>query len=121
MNWMEAYWHWRPLLINALDTRYYNGEWLDAQVMSGRAVFLHDDHSAVVAKVRFYPTGARDIVVVCAAGDARRMRDTWIPVLEQVGRNNGCLDVAIESRQAWTRLLKALGFVKYTFCVRKAL
>lgn len=120
MTWMEAYFHWRPLLIEALDGRYFNGEWLDCQVMSGRAVFLHDEHSSLIAEVKFYPTGATDVAVICAAGDARRMCSTWVPVLEEIANRNGSLAVIVDSRQAWARLLKGFGFEEYRFCVRKA-
>jgi hypothetical protein len=118
---MEAYWRWRPLLIEALDSRYYNPEWLDAQVMSGRAIFLHDYLCAVVAEVRFYPTGARDIVVICAAGDAVQLREAMVPALSDIGRQSGCVAFVVQSRKAWSRILKRSGFEHYQTALRKDL
>lgn len=121
MTWMEAYFHWRSRLIEALDERYYTPEWLDHLIMSGRAIFFPGDDCALVAEVRFYPTGARDIFIICTAGDPIKTRDQMVPKLEEWGRKAGCLAVAGESRIAWTRLLKPLGFDTYKTAVRKAL
>ena len=118
---MEAYFHWRPLLIEALDARYYNSEWLDAQVMSGRAVFMPADDCALVAEVRFYPTGARDIFILCVAGDAEAVRDTLGPQVEAWGSRMGCLAIMGESREGWVKLLKPAGYELYKTAVRKAL
>lgn len=121
MTWMEAYWRWRPLLVEALDERYFNGEWLDAQVMSGRAVFIYADDSALVAEMRFYPTGARDVFIYCVAGAASAVRDILGPRLETWGRSNGCLAILGESRSGWTKILKTAGYELYKTAVRKAL
>lgn len=121
MTWMEAYRLWRSSLIDALDARYYNGEWLDVQVMSGRAVFLPEEDCAMVAELRFYPTGARDIFVICTAGDPIKTRDQLLPKLEAWGRDTGCLAILGESREAWIRILKSAGFETYKTGVRKAL
>jgi hypothetical protein len=121
MTWMEAYFHWRPLLIEALDARYYNPEWLDSQVMTGRAIFLPGDDCALVAEVRFYPTGARDIFVIATAGDPIKTRDQMVPQLEAWGRKTGCLAVTGESRGGWAKVLRPAAFETYKVGVRKAL
>lgn len=121
MNFAETYQLWRERLCEALDGRYYDQNWLDYVVMSGRAVMVANDTSACVYELRYYPTGARDLQVVCAAGNAVDLKANILPSLIKSAYDQGCIAIVVESREAWVRLLGDQGFETYKIAVRKGL
>jgi hypothetical protein len=118
---IEAWDCWRVPLSNALDQRYYDLPWLEWLVMSGRARFLANESAAAIAEIIYYPTGARDLKGVCAAGDVHEIVNVLIPELIEWGKSMGCIAAQIESREAWSRLLRKQGFELYKTSVRRAL
>jgi hypothetical protein len=118
---MHDYAHFRPLFEAALDGRLYRIEHLDFLLASGRAQIWFGDHSAIVTEVREYPTRARVLHGLVAAGELDEIVGTLIPKAEGWGRSVGCRLAMIESRPGWVRKLKAAGYRIHQTAVRKAL
>ena len=89
-----------------MDERYHTLQWLDEQVLTGKVQFWCSDNAAIIAEVRDYPTGAKDIHGLIAAGDLQEIIQLLIPQAEQWGREHGCIAAQIESRPGWARALK---------------
>lgn len=121
MTFPETYQQWRPAFEEALDARYYPIAWLDYVVMEGRAIFLATDDAAVVIEVRYFPTGAKDLHVICGAGALDELRGEILRLMVNAAHDNGCLAVAVESREGWARALKDLGFSTYKTVLRREL
>ena len=118
---MTDYKRFRPLLAEALDLRLYTIEHLDALIFSGRAQIWFGEASAIVTEVRTYPTGARVIHGLVAAGDLEQIVEALIPKAEAWGRSIGCVLAIIESRPGWARALRARGYAPHQVAVRKTL
>jgi hypothetical protein len=118
---MSDYASWRERFAEALDDRFYSLEWLDNQVRGGRAILWSDEDAAILAEVRFYPTGAKDIHGLVAAGDMEAIATRLIPRAEEWAKAAGCIGAVIESREGWTRVLKSAGYLPYQTAVRKEL
>ena len=118
---MKDYAAFRPLFEAALDGRLYRIEHLDALLGSGRAQIWFGDNAAIVTEVREYPTGARVVHGLVAAGELDEIVGTLIPRAEAWGRSVGCLLAVIESRPGWVRKLKAAGYRIHQTSVRKNL
>jgi hypothetical protein len=110
---------WRPAFAAAMDRRLYTPEWLDARIAGGEAWLWRTDTAAIVAELRFYPTGARDLHGLIAAGDVTQIRDVLIPRAEAWGREAGCLGAIIESRPGWAKILKRNGYAPWQTALRK--
>ena len=126
---MKDYSAFRPSFEAALDERLYRIEHLDALIGSGRAQIWFGAHSAIVAEVREYPTGARAMHGLVAAVDPEappgagldEIVGTLIPRAEAWGRSVGCVLAVIESRPGWVRKLEAGGYRIHQTAVRKTL
>lgn len=105
-----AYVKWRPELGEILDNRRHSLEWLDGQVMTGRATVWTADDAAIVTEIRPYPTGAREIHGLAAVGSLATIRDVLIPAAEEYGRSIGCIGAVIESRPGWQKALAGSGY-----------
>jgi hypothetical protein len=112
---------WREAFGEVLDTRLYSLVWLDGRVAQGCALLWSADDAAMLAEVRFYPTGAKDIYGLVAAGDLDTITGKLIPEAEEWARAAGCIGAVIESREGWVRSLKASGYHLYQTAVRKEL
>ena len=119
--WLAGYLRFRPLFAAALDPRLYTLDHLDALVESGRGVFFHTGTAAIVAELRAYPTGARVVHGLVAAGDLADIVEILIPAAEAWGRSRGCIAATIESRPGWARLLKTHGYAAHQTAVWKDL
>jgi len=118
---MKDYAAFRPLFEAALDGRLYRIEHLDALLASGRAQLWLGARSAIVTEVRQYPTGARVVHGLVAAGALDEIVGTLIPRAEAWGRSVGCRLAIIESRPGWVRKLKAAGYCIHQTTIRKEL
>ncbi|HWI85707.1 MAG TPA: hypothetical protein VNT42_05205 [Sphingomonas sp.] len=118
IDW-AGYLHWRPAFVAAIDARLYTPEWLDGRIATGEAWFQRGDDAAIVAELRQYPTGARDVHGLIAAGDVAEIRDRLIPMAEAWGRAQGCIGAIIESRPGWARALAASGYAPHQLALRK--
>jgi len=111
----------RARFAEALDPRLYGIEHLDALVASGRAIFMAAGDAAILFELRTYPTGARAVHGLVAAGDAERITALLIPSAEAWGVARGCIGATIESRPGWARLLKPHGYAVHQVAVWKDL
>lgn len=115
-----GYLAWKPLFVQAIDTRFYPSDWLDFEILEGRARFWRNATAAIVATLKDYPTGAKAVHGLVAAGDLDGIREL-IPHAERWGRAEGCIVGEIESHPAWARLMKRAGYEAYQLTLRKAL
>ncbi len=116
-----SYSAFRPAFAAVMDERYYTLEWLDGQIEVGAARFFCSDNAAIIAEIRDYPTGAKDVHGLIAAGDLGEIVNELIPLAEQWGRENGCIGAVIESRVGWAKALKASQYEPHQLAVRKEL
>lgn len=112
---------WRDEFAKVLDPVYYTIEWLDREVAEGRVGVLSTEHAAILFDIKTYPTGAKDINGLLAAGKLDDIVGALIPAAEQAGRSLGCVGALIESREGWTRALRTQGYQPHQVSVRKAL
>lgn len=118
-EWLE-YLGWRDRLAAAVDPRFYPMGWLDGEVWAGRARFWSNADAAIVATFKVYPTGARAVHGLVAAGDAAQIQ-ALIPFAEAWGRDLGAIVAEIDSRPGWERTLKSDGYALHQACLRKEL
>jgi hypothetical protein len=119
---VSNYWtRWRAEFEKALDPRLYTIEFLDALVGSGRAQVWFGDDAGMVTEIRTYPTGARVIHGLLAAGHLDEITDILIPRAEAWARSLGCVLAIIESRSGWARQLRKRGYEPHQLAVRKEL
>lgn len=102
-----------------MDERLYPLEWLDEQVMTGAAGFWFTDNAAIVAEIKTYPSGARAIHGLVAAGSLPDITNILIPKAESWGAENGCSLSIIESRAGWARQMKPYGYELHQTALRK--
>ena len=121
MNWQERYAEFRDLFSEGLDPRFYNIEYLDWLLMSGRAAIWFSEKSSIVCEIKTYPTGARAVSGLIAAGEPKDIAETLIPQAEEWGRANGCSFGMIESRPAWSKLMKSHGYTPFQTALVKEL
>ena len=88
----------------ALAPHKYPAEYIDAQVRSGNWKCWSNGKAAILATIKRYPSGFREVEGLAAAGDAQSIL-SLIPQAEEWGRQHGCSEASIASRPAWSRLL----------------
>jgi len=115
------YLRFRPLFAEAMDQRLYSIEYLDQLLFSGRAQIWFSDNAATVTEIKEYPTGAKVIHGLVAAGDLNEIVDILIPRAEEWGRSIGCALAVIESRPGWARELKKHGYEPFQTAIAKEL
>lgn len=117
---MTDYYFWRAAFAEVIDPRFYTLEWLDQELIDGRAKIWWNDQAAIVATIREYPTGAKEVHGLIAAGEVKAIR-ALIPEAERWGRREGAIVASIESRAAWTRALANDGYLPWQVAIRKEL
>lgn len=117
----DGYCVFRSAFSEVMDQRYHTLEWLDDQVLSGRVQFWRTDNAAMITEIRDYPTGARDIHALIAAGDLAEIVEEITPAAEQWARSQGCIAAQVESREGWAKALKPSGYESHQLIVRKEL
>jgi hypothetical protein len=120
MDW-AAYCEFRPAFAKVMDERYHTLKWLDEQVLSGKVRFWSSGNAAMITEVRDYPTGAKDIHALIAAGDLEEIIAEITPRAEEWAREQGCLAAQVESREGWARALRPNGYMTHQVIVRKEL
>lgn len=88
----------------ALDPDRYPADYIDRQVWTGAWRCWGDDSAAILAEIRTYPSGLREVHGIAAAGDLRAIVGL-IPLAEAWGASAGCKIASIESREGWGKLL----------------
>ena len=114
-----GYLRFRDAFAAVLDPRLYTIEWLDDQVVTGRATVWIGRDAATITQIKHYPTGARDIEGLIAAGDLGEIVGELIPAAEAYARKIGCVGAIIQSREGWGRVLKPRGYAPYQIALRK--
>ncbi len=99
------YAEWRDAFSEVIDERYYTLDWLDLRLLNGEVRFWGSANAAIIAELRDYPTGAKDVHGLIAAGDLREIVSELIPQAEAWGREQGCIGAIIESRPGWGKML----------------
>ena len=118
---MSDYTRWRERFAAALDPRLYTIEHLDSLVLSMRAQCWFGEDAAIVTELREYPTRARAIHGLVAAGDFEEIAGTLIPRAEQWARSIGCDLALVESRPGWARVLRSSDYEIHQIMLRKEL
>jgi hypothetical protein len=109
----------RQAFKQGLDARRYPIEYLDKLMESGAAQLLCTERAAIVFEIRTYPSGARELHGLIAAGDLHEITETLIPEAERWANATGCIGAVIESRPGWARMLRDRGYRTHQIAVRK--
>lgn len=118
VQWLD-YLPYREALISILDERFYTGEWLDSQILSGNFKVFTGKQSCILAAVKPYPTGALECHVMAATGELQELISTAIVSVEKWAQSLGCICCVIESRSGWAKIMKAQGYETYQTATRK--
>ncbi len=100
-----VYCDWRDAFSDVMDERYYTLDWLDMRLLNGDVMFWGSENAAIMAELKEYPTGAKDVHGLIAAGDLREIVGELIPKAEAWGKAQGCIGAIIESRPGWLKVL----------------
>lgn len=101
---------WRDAFAGVMDPRFYTIESTEVLLLNGVFKLLHTDSAAVIVEVRTYPTGAKEVHGLIAAGDMADIVSVLIPQALEWGKAQGCIIGSIESREGWGRALKPYGW-----------
>jgi len=104
VNHWPDYMRFRDQFEQAMDPRFYVIEWLDDQIRYNRFRLWANDDAAIIAEIKTYPTGAKAVHGMIAAGDLEAITGL-IPLAEQWGKQMGCIVAEIASREGWARIL----------------
>lgn len=113
-----TYEQWRPALAEAVDGRLYTIEYLDALVIEKRAFMWASEDAAIIAEIKMFPTGAKAIHCLVAAGSLEGVMHL-APIVEEWGRARGCIGALVEGRAGWAKALKGRGYRHYQTAVWK--
>lgn len=114
------YWQWRDRLLAAVDMELYPEAWLDRRVHEGSARVWGNDQGCIVAEIRTYPSGVREVHGLVAAGELAAIK-ALIPEAEDWGRECGCRRAAIASHPAWARIMRDEGYEPEQLTIAKEL
>jgi hypothetical protein len=117
----QPYQRFRHLIEAMLDPAFYPIEWLDAQVKAGFYRVFATTRAIIITKIETYPTHARELQGVVAAGDLDQIETVLIPQAEEYGRITGCIRARIESRDGWERVMKKHGYERFQVAIVKDL
>lgn len=113
---LEAYLTFRHEFA-ALDPDRYPVDYIDHQVAAGAWRCWGNERAAILAEIKTYPSGVKEVHGVAAAGALAEIVQL-IPLAEAWGRDEGCARAVIESRPGWARLP---GYELHQVSVRKDL
>jgi hypothetical protein len=102
------------------DDGYWTIDELESRVASRRAFFFPGAKAAMVGQIEVYPGGARVFQILWATGDVTELLQ-MAPGIEALARMMGCVEILIEGREAWRRLLEPMGYALFSVTLRKAL
>ena len=116
----ERYRERRQAIAELLDPRCYSIDWLDLRILDGAARVFANDEAVIVTELREYPSGAREIHGLVAAGDLAAIL-TLIDQAEAWGREQELDFATIASREGWQRVLSSRGYAPHQIELRKDL
>lgn len=117
---MNAYLHHRQAIADMLDPRRYRIEHVDSEVQAGHWHVIGDERAVILFEEKTYPTGARDIHGICAAGELGAIVEL-IRKAEQWALDNGCIGAEISSREGWSKVMVNEGYCVHQVTIRKDL
>lgn len=103
MQGIDAYLPFRREFVSLAPDKY-PPEYIDGQVYAGLWLCWSDDRAAILAEIKQYPSGLREIHGLAAAGDLSHILEL-IKLAEEYGRHVRCSIASIESREGWAKLL----------------
>lgn len=112
--------HWRDRFLEAVDDTLYPAEWLDRRVASGRVRFWGNADAAILAEIKIYPSGVKEVHGLVAAGDIAAIK-ALIPLAERWGRDCGARRATISSHPAWARIMRDAGYSPEQLAITKEL
>jgi hypothetical protein len=115
-----TYADWRARFLEAIDEGLYPAAWLDWLLETENAKFWGNDRAAIIAEMREYPSGAREVHGLVAAGEIDGIK-ALIPLAEEWGRSLGATRAAISSHPAWARIMRADGYEPNQLSIVKVL
>jgi hypothetical protein len=104
VNHWPDYMRFRDQFEQVMDPRFYDIKWLDDQIRYNRFRLWANDDAAIVAEIKTYPTGAKAVHGMIAAGKLSGIV-VLIPKAEEWGKQMGCIAAEISSREGWARIL----------------
>ena len=104
-----SYADWRERFLEAVDQDLHPADWIDANVATGKWRFWESDRAAILARIKLYPSGAKEVHGLVAAGGLDAIK-ALIPLAEQWGRDSGATRASISSHPAWVRLMRNEGY-----------
>ena len=117
-NDWTGYQHWRDQFAEVIDPRFYTIEWLDRNIWNCSFRFWSNEDAAIIAEIKEYPTGAKEVHGLIAAGDLQGIV-RLIPEAEEWGRSLGCIVAGISSREGWSKVLT--GYQVHQVTIQKEL
>lgn len=93
----------------AIDPERYPAEYIERQVERGRWRCFGNERAAMLAEIKVYPSGLKEVHCVCAAGDMAEIV-ALAPIVEAWGRKCGCKGAEVVSRPEWARVLASHGY-----------
>jgi len=119
-DWI-SYLTFREQIAEAVDETLHPMAWVDEQVRSGVFRVFASRNAIILAKIETYPSGAREVHGIVAAGDLNDIKNDLIPQALRWGKLLNCIAGRIESRPGWARELKGEGWEMLQLIIRKAL
>ena len=116
-----TYQRFRDSFAEAMDPRLYGIEYLDRLLATGAAHFFATDSAAIVTEFKIFPSGAKAVCGLIAAGEIEDIETVLIPRAEARGRMNGCTFGMIDSRPGWARRMKPHGYETWQVSLIKEL
>lgn len=110
----------RPMLADAVGDGFHTVAGIEQTIRKGTAQLWVGAGCIVVTEVQSYLGGAKVLQFMWAAGDLEACLAAT-PDIEAWGRRIGCTTSLVESRPAWAKLLKPLGYTPWSVTVQKAL
>lgn len=109
INHWPDYVRFRDQFEAAMDPRFYSIFWLDDQIRYNKFRLWASEGAAIIAEIKTYPTGAREVAIFVAAGSPPEIVK-FTDAVEAWGRANGAIRGDVTSHPAWGRLLKDRGY-----------
>lgn len=104
-----TYADWRERFLEAVDESLYPAAWLDKRVASGRAQFWGNERAAILAEIKTFPSGVKEVHGLVAAGALPAIK-ALIKLAEEWGRQRGATLGSIESRPEWAYVMADEGY-----------
>ena len=120
INHWPDYVRFRDQFEAAMDPRFYSIFWLDDQIRYNKFRLWASEDAAIIAEIKTYPTNAKEVHGVLAAGELAEIVKLIVKA-EEWGVQQGCISGSISSHPAWQRIMKSHGYEPSQLLIRKDL